>query len=433
LIIADLFGSAEQSKTQKEQDDFQVRWSLSKNMTSRSRFLGVMFMTIRPHFLRPVLPKLCLIATTLAQALLLPRVLSFIQDKQQPAIIGYTLIGASLLVYALLAVFKAYYEHLVNKLVTAVRGLAINVLYTKVISLGSCDIDKGTLTTLVNTDIENIMLGLRSFHDIWAGTIVLGVSLWLLHNQLGYAILGPLIVALLLTLLTALTGPAVGRAQETWLTATETRARATIAVLSNMKAFKMLGFVENIAADIQDLRVTEVRKSRAFRFLISASITISSTIPQCANMVAFVIFAIVSQLQGRDLDVTNLFASLALIGVAVDPIGVLIQAIPELVSARTSLFRIQSFLLQEELGRLDVVTDNDSGNSRSDENTLGQDKQLVSANEIQQLVTESSPIKVASHHRAGRLGQIDSTGISKHGNPQNIWRVHPFESAESIM
>jgi hypothetical protein len=52
-----------------------------------------------------------------------------------------------------------------------------------------------TAMTLIGTDAERIVSGLRDIHEIWASTMSIAVATWLLERQLSGACVVPLMLA----------------------------------------------------------------------------------------------------------------------------------------------------------------------------------------------------------------------------------------------
>lgn len=137
--------------------------------------------------LAPILSRVVFMAATFAQPLLLRRVLSFETDKQDPENIGYALIAAMALVYIILAVSKAQYDHTVNSWVMEVRNILVSAVYQKSLGVDLINLKDGTMSTLLNVDMDLVINGFRFAHEIWAGATILGIASWLVYIQLGYA------------------------------------------------------------------------------------------------------------------------------------------------------------------------------------------------------------------------------------------------------
>jgi hypothetical protein len=137
--------------------------------------------------LAPILAKGCLIAATLGQPFVLSRILSFISDQNQSENVGYCLIGAIGLIYFLIALFRTQYDHALNTFMMETRNIAVTAIYSKTFEVDLGELSNGATSTLINVDVELIMNGFRSLHEIWASIVMLALSMWLVYNELSYA------------------------------------------------------------------------------------------------------------------------------------------------------------------------------------------------------------------------------------------------------
>lgn len=70
-----------------------------------------------------------------------------------------------------------------------VRGSLVSIIYSKTLRLGAGAATKSEATTLMSADVERIVVGLRSLHELWGCALDLGIALWLLYRQVGLAML----------------------------------------------------------------------------------------------------------------------------------------------------------------------------------------------------------------------------------------------------
>lgn len=140
-------------------------------------------------FLVPAIPRLIIVALTLAQPLLLKRMLEFVQDDgyDNRAQIGHALIGAFAFLYGLTAVFKAWFAHSSNRLSLELRSALIDATYRKLLRLRLTALDTGKATTLINVDVQHIMDGSIMLHDVWASFVTVAIAVYLLFLQIQLA------------------------------------------------------------------------------------------------------------------------------------------------------------------------------------------------------------------------------------------------------
>lgn len=75
------------------------------------------------------------------------------------------------------------------------RGGLISMLYDKAVDIPITDVDTASSLTLMSADIERIVTGMQTGHELWANTIEVALAIYLLERQLGVACAIPIGVA----------------------------------------------------------------------------------------------------------------------------------------------------------------------------------------------------------------------------------------------
>jgi ATP-binding cassette subfamily C (CFTR/MRP) protein 1 len=177
------------------------------------------------------------------------------------------------------------YQHNTYRTITMVRGGLISMLTRKTTDLSVRDVDPASSLTLMSADIERIVQGWQTMHEMWASLIEIAVAIVLLEAQLGISCLIPVAVAIgnffsilesyinvlmisasLVASITVL-GIVISR-QALWLNAIEQRISATTAMLGSMKGIKMTGLRSVLFKSIHGLRINELDISKGFRRLL---------------------------------------------------------------------------------------------------------------------------------------------------------------------
>ncbi len=77
-----------------------------------------------------------------------------------------------------------------------VRAGLVAMIYRKTGALNLKDVDPATSVTLMSADIERIVQGWQTMHEIWGNAIEVGVAIYLLEKQLGVACAVPVAVSI---------------------------------------------------------------------------------------------------------------------------------------------------------------------------------------------------------------------------------------------
>ncbi|KAK4139084.1 P-loop containing nucleoside triphosphate hydrolase protein [Dichotomopilus funicola] len=342
LVATDLSGPRDEESAELLRERFRATWAFNMSKThptanppAKSALFTTLLTSMPTKFLGPVIPRLVIVALTLTQPMLLERLITFVQGGavhpgEQSVIysersdVGYALIGAFAILYILMALFNAWYAHACNKLALEMRSVLIDSCYRQLLKMRLAALDAGKAATLINVDMQHIMEGSKILHDIWASLITVAVAVYLLFLKIQMA--APL-----------------GPRQVAWLAATEARVKSTMFMITGFKEVKMLGLSPAYTQNLQELRSTEVLLGRTAANKVAAAST------ELSILVAFGGFAIISNIQGIPLTFQTLFASLALLRISLDPLFLLIQGTPALVSMFKCLGRVQDLLYDDRL------------------------------------------------------------------------------------
>jgi ATP-binding cassette, subfamily C (CFTR/MRP), member 1 len=97
-----------------------------------------------------------------------------------------------------------FYSHRNYRFITMLRGSLVAAIYRKTTEISLTALDNSAAVTLMSTDVERIVMGLRSMHEFWANLIQVGIATWLLQRELGLACLAPIALSIGMFLLQSL-------------------------------------------------------------------------------------------------------------------------------------------------------------------------------------------------------------------------------------
>ncbi|KAF7157159.1 hypothetical protein CNMCM6106_002241 [Aspergillus hiratsukae] len=317
------------------------------DMTRPYALLQATFHAFASSLLAGILPRLVLLALTFAQPFLVTATISYVENQGghgRPAI-GKALIGAFALVYTGIAVATALYMRQAFRFILRVRGALDALIYRKTTGRRSQPTEnERTAMTLMGTDVERIVSGLRDIHEMWASTISIAIATWLLERQLSGACVVPLILAAAGFLAAAWVASRSNTGQRRWIEKVQVRLHTTAALLQNMKTIKMLGLTGVVGQFVESLRRDEIETSKGFRKLIIWQIFLSNGPNTMAPMASFAVFSIIAAVkQDETLATSRAFTSLTLISLLTLPVYTLLQTLPALWQCLGCFDRIQEY------------------------------------------------------------------------------------------
>ncbi|KAH6626589.1 ABC transporter type 1, transmembrane domain-containing protein [Chaetomium sp. MPI-SDFR-AT-0129] len=317
-----------------------------------------------PLLVLPVGPRIAYGAFQFCQPFLIQTLLRYLQgggegqDGEMDRNIGYGLIGATALVYLGIAASSALYWYFQERALYMSRGLLATAVFRKTVTSRLRGSSDSAALTLMSADIERIIVGGMNLHELWSNSIQVGLACWLLQHQIGAAFVAPLIVVVVstagLTMLARYTGPR----QKVWMARIQERVGHTAGVIAQIRHLKMAGLAETVEKAVQAMRLAELHAGSSYRVIQVAAAVVGYTPLLMGPVFAFA-FA------SRTLDVTTIFTALSFITLLAEPLSLLFQTIPVLVSAFTCLERIQAYLEAE--ARVDCRVFEPSGQEKESE------------------------------------------------------------------
>ncbi|KAK4170055.1 hypothetical protein QBC43DRAFT_329617 [Cladorrhinum sp. PSN259] len=350
LDVDDLFALDKHVQASYEHNRFRAAWA---TVAQRSPYalLKTSFRVLKWPVLQTIPPRAALTALIFCQPFLINRAIKLSEEPitNETTQHGYGLIGAYLLVYVGIAVAMGQYQHRTYRTIAMARAGLISMLYRKTGTLSLQNIDPASSMTLMSADMERIVHGWQTMHEIWSNAAEVGIAIYLLERQLGIACVVPVGLSILSLLGSLVAMNFIVSRQAMWLQAIERRISATSSMLNSMKGVKMCGLKDTLLNSIQKLRVDELRISKKFRKLIIWNMVFAYVTQVFAPVLTFTIFSVRAKNSGDEtLDTARVFTSLSLFALLSEPLASLVMSLATFLGAVGSFQRIQEFLTAEE-------------------------------------------------------------------------------------
>ncbi|KAJ1028587.1 hypothetical protein NDA16_001753 [Ustilago loliicola] len=316
-------------------------------------FAGVLF--------TPLPSKALITILTLLQPLLVQETLDFIvsysdpSEQPKPASHGYGIVGAFLLVFLLFALARGHFMLSIYKTTCKLRGALVQVVYDKtlVLSVDALqDSETPSPTVMQSVDIERIVGGLDPFHELWSAVVVIAVALYLMYAQVGIAFIATIAtLAALFATIPLMTKDAKAH-QEQWSKLTDERTSLISAAINAIKAVKqsaLEGFLIDKVVTIRRREVHALIKYVRDLVFISVLGTVAGDILLMATITTFALVAAFHQTPGAFPFTTSaVFTTITIVRIIERPLFIVGRRYASVVSAVTSLKRLQTFLLLPE-------------------------------------------------------------------------------------
>lgn len=272
--------------------------------------------------------------------------------------------------------------------------MLITAIFEKTLQVNAAVANDKAAVTLMSTDVDRIVNGLREIHELWANAIQIAVATYLLELELSYACVAPAVVAVgSFVAITYLSG-FTKKFQKQWLMKLQIRVKELTSMLDSIKGIKISGLTMQLHSIISGLRQQEVDASKSFR-LLGAGTSSIALLPQLLSPVlAFSIYAAVTLRGDGVLNVSRLFASLSILSLLSQPLFTLFGSLNNSRAAIGCFERIEEYLCQES--RVDYRQDRESGPESSSSDLKGAQKVQVKNYETKESIKDEIKTKVST-------------------------------------
>ncbi|KAI8624704.1 putative ABC multidrug transporter [Xylariaceae sp. FL1651] len=340
LKVKDLYPLDSTLDAQLLHDKFSTNIDYENLKGDKYGLVKVLIRTLNINLLLPIPPRLAMLGFTLAQPFFTESLLKYLSNPKRDPNIDYGFIGASILIYAGIAISAALYWYFHRRALAMARSMLITETYIKATKARIDAGDDNAAVTLMSTDIERISMGFLSLHETWVSLIQVSLAGWLLYNQLGAAFAAPIATVTICFLGLGILLKFTGDSQRSWMAGNQKRVGLTTTVISSMKNLKTSGLSTTVGDHVQILRVQELAAGARYRKITVIAATFGY-VPLLISPPLTFAFA------QRTLDVPRIFTSLSYLLLLTNPLSMVFENIPQLVSAVACLGRIQAYIEHE--------------------------------------------------------------------------------------
>ncbi|KAK2035131.1 P-loop containing nucleoside triphosphate hydrolase protein [Colletotrichum zoysiae] len=322
-------------------------WDQRAKPEGKATLPKVLARSMLPYFLAPVIPRLFLILLRYAQPVLISSSIRFLGGSSAQSVdTGRWLIFMAVVIYVGLAMSKAVYFHVQNRLKIMIRGAVVGLINNKSFSQQSTGHDDGRAVTLMSTDAESVSQAASMFHETWAQVIEVLLGTTMLAREVGWVCLVPYVIIFFCSRMSRYLAKNLQGKQKEWTVATQKRLAMTASMLASMKSLKMLGVSPYAESLVQSLRYDELNAAKKVRWMMVAYNASANALGIFSPIITFVLFVFVARLRGSALDTETAFTTTALLGLVTHPANMIMSIVPQAVGSLAAFERIQDYLLQ---------------------------------------------------------------------------------------
>ncbi|CAG2115925.1 unnamed protein product, partial [Medioppia subpectinata] len=302
------------------------------------------------YFITPSILKLMADCMQLVNPEIMKMLIGFTTDPNEQNWHGY--------MYALLLILTNTFQSLINGyqsqrmavLGMRIRACLVSAVYRKSLVLSNhskSGTTSGEIVNLMAVDSQRFSDMLPFISFVYTAPVQIGISLWLLYNELGIATMGGLVLMIVMVPVNGWVSAKVRAIQAKQMKLKDDRVRSLNEILSGIKVLKLYGWEEAFVANIMDIRRRELDRIRRSGMLNSVMIVLASCTPFFVSLVTFGLYIAIDE-NGK-LDAQKAFVSISLFNLLRMPLTMVPNMITTLVLTLVSIKRLDKFLNFSEL------------------------------------------------------------------------------------
>ena len=279
--------------------------------------------------------------------LALNKLIFILSDPTQPLSLGLCYVAAIFFSNFIMSLCLRQYFWWCYRVGMRLRSAVTTSIYSKALVLSTAAMSTrttGEITNLMSVDSTRLQELSPYLHAVWYSFYQISIALYFLWQQMGVASLAGIAVILLLIPLTGKVSKILKSLQSQMAKVRDERIKVSNEVLGGMKVIKFQAWEAEFEKRINEIRDRELAIFRKYCIMQSVSGAVFTTVPLLVSIVTFATYIGV----GNELDVATALTSLALFEILRFPLFMLPNVLNNLVEAKVSIDRVQSFLLEPE-------------------------------------------------------------------------------------
>ena len=198
-------------------------------------------------------------------------------------------------------------------------------------------------------DTQQIFDASTFVHFIYVDVLLILGTVAVMWWEIGVSALPAGALMLLLLPIQIAVARRIGRNRSQMVRHTDARVKILSEILQGIRVIKLYAWEAAMAEKVQSVRVRELECVKRALLLKSFNLLTLFLWPVVVSMVTFVVFVLL----GNELTVTRSITILGFVNVLSRPITVLPMALISVAEVRVSVARIEKFLTQDELQRVE--------------------------------------------------------------------------------
>ncbi|BBN10264.1 protein MpABCC8 [Marchantia polymorpha subsp. ruderalis] len=334
-----------EDRASKLYDDFSANWPKVQEPNSVRRTLA---RTFWKPFVRIGVIALLRLSVMFVGPVLIQSFVKVTSGEAAFKYEGYVLVLALFLAKSTEVISSHQYNFQCSRLGMKVRSALISTVYRKGIRISSYARQShgvGQIVNYMSVDVQQMNDVVIQLHNIWIvpGQVIL--ALCILFYFVGVATVPGLLVMCFTTALTLWGAKWLKAYQGAVMKGRDSRMRATVEALSNMKIIKLQAWDKKFQDNVESSRLAEYKAVSGYMYITAFNIFTLWLTPLAACVAIFSCMVIM----GGGLTASVAFTTIATVRILQEPLRVFPQTLISLSQASISLGRLERFMWSDEL------------------------------------------------------------------------------------
>ena len=375
--------------------------------------------------------KVLMLASSFAGPLLLSMTVAYLdsgagEDRLVEGLILVLALGGS---FTFSAVVNTQFNIRANILQTQIKGAMTCAVFSRALSLPmyaytDLDLTDGKMLTIIQIDADRISGCASSLHDLWMLPIQIVVTFVLLYQQVQTAFLAGILIIVVMFPINKSITTRVMQATKGQMACKDKRVTLVSEALRGIKSVKMLGLEGAVSSLSTERRAEELEYLSQRKYLDACCVFLWASMPV---LVPFSTFAVSTCLLHRELSVSEVFTTIALLNMLIFPMNAFPWVLNGCVEASVSVSRVAKVLSDKHgvvtLGETEPCGDQEDDDKDEEEEEQEKGEKEEEEQDIEEEDKESNDVDGGVENR--RDGVYDQRPLLVVRAAQFAWSAVP--------
>lgn len=346
LNLTDLYDLNKRDQASSIYDQFYEAWQIQLHKPDPSLAWAFVKSFGTPFFMAGFLKLIhdCLI---FVGPILLNRIITFLDNPDKPVSLGLTYVLSLFISQVIMSLCLRQYFFWCFRCGMWLRSAVVTSVFSKALLISAGVLGRrtiGEISNLMSVDSTRLQSLTPYLHAIWYSFLQIALSLYFLWGQVGPSCLGGIAIIILVIPITKKVSKYLGGIQKQLSKIRDRRVKLSSEVIGGMKVIKFQAWEKDFQERVEIVRNEELVMYRKYIIANCVSTGIYTAIPLLVSISTFIAYVG----SGHELDVATALTSLALFEILRFPLFMLPNVLNNMVEAKVSVDRVQSFLLEQE-------------------------------------------------------------------------------------